>query len=160
MTSMTDEEKRSMAGVDAKARALLDRTQSLPEQQFAGLHGTLRGMKPSTGSAAQDDPFGSWDPPRAGPPLTSVQVAGVELKAGDRVRLRPHRRADVMDIALRGKAATITSIEQDYEDKVHVVVTIDDDPGKEWALNGGPGHRFFFALDEIELPDDQTEGPT
>jgi hydrogenase maturation protease len=41
--AMTDEEKREMRGVDAQARHILDRTESLTPEQFLRLHGTLRG---------------------------------------------------------------------------------------------------------------------
>jgi hydrogenase maturation protease len=43
--TLTDEEKRSMAAVDERARALLQRTESLPEEQFRRLHGTLRSVE-------------------------------------------------------------------------------------------------------------------
>jgi hypothetical protein len=44
--TLTDEEKRSMAAVDSRARALLERTESLAEEQLMGLHGTIRGLRP------------------------------------------------------------------------------------------------------------------
>jgi hypothetical protein len=75
---------------------------------------------------------------------------GVEIKAGDRVRLRPLGRADIFDIALNGKVATIVSIEQDYENRIHVSVAVEDDPGQDFGLQGKPGHRFFFGIDEVE----------
>jgi hypothetical protein len=88
--------------------------------------------------------------------LDRAVSGGVEIKAGDRVRLRPLGRADVLDIALDGKMATVVSIEQDFEDRIHVAVTVDDDPGREFGLTGQPGHRFFFGIDEIEpLPKQQ-----
>jgi hydrogenase maturation protease len=91
-------------------------------------------------------------------PAGSLTVAGVEVKPGDRVRLRPGKRGDVMDIALAGKTAMIDSIEQDYEGKFHVCVVADDDPGRDIGILRQPGHRFFFDPEEIEpLPPDQTE---
>jgi hydrogenase maturation protease len=82
----------------------------------------------------------------------------VEVKPGDRVRLRPGKRGDVMDIALAGKTAMIESIEQDYEDKFHVCVVADDDPGRDIGIMRQPGHRFFFDPEEVEpLPADQQE---
>jgi len=50
-----------------------------------------------------------------------LTVGGAEIKSGDRVRLRPHKGGDVLDIAL------VESIEQDYEGKNHVCVVLDDD---------------------------------
>jgi hypothetical protein len=83
-------------------------------------------------------------------PIERVQVHGVDLKQGDRVRLRPRSGGDIMDIALAGKTATIESIEQDYENNVHLAVVVDDDPGKDMGLLRQPGHRFFFSLTEVE----------
>jgi hypothetical protein len=83
-------------------------------------------------------------------PVDHVVVSGVELRRGDRVRLRPRQGGDVFDLALAGKAATIESLEQDYEGKIHLAVVIDDDPGKDMGLLRQPGHRFFFDPQEVE----------
>ena len=80
----------------------------------------------------------------------SVSVAGVEMKKGDRVRLRPRAGGDVFDLALAGKLAAIESIEQDYEGKLHLAVVLDDDPGKDLGVLRQPGHRFFFSPQEVE----------
>lgn len=94
-------------------------------------------------------------------PIDHLQIAGVDLKAGDRVRLRPHQGGDVLDIALAGQSATIEAIEQDYEGKVHVCVVLDDDPGRDLGLMRQPGHRFFFDPGEIEpLPQDESSQNT
>jgi len=66
------------------------------------------------------------------------------------VRLQPRDGADILDMALRGKIATIESIEQDYENNVHLAVVIDDDPGRDLGMLRQPGHRFFFTPDEVE----------
>ncbi len=93
------------------------------------------------------DPFGGVDQLRK---LDHTTACGVELKPGHRIRLRPIGRADIIDIALAGMTATIISIEQDFEDRVHLAVSIDDDPGSDLAITGKPGHRFFFGIDEVE----------
>lgn len=82
--------------------------------------------------------------------LASVMVAGVEVRPGDLVRLRPRAGGDVFDLALAGKTATIESIEQDYEGKAHLAVVVDDDPGRDLGMLRQPGHRFFFAPEEVE----------
>ena len=82
--------------------------------------------------------------------LEHVRVSGVELKPGDQVRLRPSTGGDIFDLALAGKTATIESIEQDYENKVHLAVVVDDDPGRDLGLKRQPGHRFFFSPEEVE----------
>jgi hydrogenase maturation protease len=82
--------------------------------------------------------------------VATLQIAGVEVKSGDRVRLRPGRRADIFDMALAGKTAVIESIEQDYEGNFHICVVADDDPGRDIGMMRQPGHRFFFFPEEIE----------
>ena len=83
-------------------------------------------------------------------PVASVPVGGVELRAGDRVRLRPRSGGDVLDLALAGRTALVEAIEQDYEGELHLAVVLDDDPGRDLGLLRQPGHRFFFLVEEIE----------
>ncbi len=82
--------------------------------------------------------------------LECVQAGPYEIRTGDRVRLRPSRRADVMDIALQGRVATVESIEMDFEDRCHLAVVVEDDPGAHLGFARQIGHRFFFALNEVE----------
>ena len=83
-------------------------------------------------------------------PVESLEISGVQVRRGDRVRLRPRPGGDIFDLALAGKIAAIESIEQDYEGKLHVCVVLDDDPGRDIGLMRQPGHRFFFAASEVE----------
>lgn len=91
--------------------------------------------------------------------LDCVHVGAYEIHRGDRVRLRPRRRADVIDLVLRGKVATVEAIELDFDDRFHLVVVVDDDPGADLGFARQIGHRFFFAPDEIEPIEDQ-DAPT
>jgi len=142
LLTMTDEEKREMRAVDEHARRLLERTENLSEDSLLKMHGVMR--RPETAAIDFDDFFG------ASTPLQRVTVEGVALQAGDRVRLRPKARADVMDIALNGQTAVIEAIEQDMEKRVHLAVVLENDPGKDLGLLRQPGHRFFYGLDEVE----------
>ncbi len=137
--TMTDDEKREMRDVDARARMILERTESLGAADQLQMHGAMR-------DAAAFDPdfFSSNDR------LEGVTVGDVYLKAGDAVRIRPKVRADVMDIALAGKAAVIDAVEQDAEGKVHLALVLQDDPGRDLGHLRQPGHRFFYGVDEIE----------
>lgn len=92
----------------------------------------------------------SWNPDHDGRRLECIHVGSAEIRAGDRVRLLPHGRADIMDLALAGKTATVEAIEQDFEDRVYLAVTVDDDPGRDLGMLRQPGHRFFFQPDEVE----------
>jgi len=91
-----------------------------------------------------------WELLEAKSPIDCVEIAGVQVRVGDRVRLRPRKGGDVMDLALAGQIATIEAIEQDYEGKSHVCVVLDDDPGRDLGLLRQPGHRFFFSPEEVE----------
>jgi hydrogenase maturation protease len=83
-------------------------------------------------------------------PVDHLEISGVEVRTRSRVRLRPRKGGDIMDIALAGQTATIECIEQDYEGKFHVCVVLDNDPGRDMGILRQPGHRFFFDADEVE----------
>jgi hypothetical protein len=82
--------------------------------------------------------------------LDRVSTPAGEDRVGGRVRLRPRAGGDIFDLALAGRTATVESIEQDYENRVHVAVLVDDDPGRDLGALRQPGHRFFFAPEEVE----------
>ena len=140
--TMTDEEKSEMRQVDAQARRILERTENLAEADLLKMHGIMRATPPVF---QPNEEF--FNPSKA---LGEVTVAGVTLKAGDRVRVRPKRRADVMDIALNGKIAIIESVLQDVDQQVQFALVLEDDPGRDLGMMRQPGHRFFYGADEVE----------
>ena len=73
----------------------------------------------------------SWSPEEDRRRVECVHVGAAEIRQGDRVRLRPRGRADIMDLALAGMTAIVDSIEQDFEGRVYLAVLVDDDPGKD-----------------------------
>jgi hydrogenase maturation protease len=87
---------------------------------------------------------------QATPGPDSAAVGGATIRRGALVRLRPKAGGDVFDLALAGRLAAVESIEQDAEGKLHVTVTLEDDPGRDLGAMRALGHRFFFAVDEIE----------
>lgn len=93
-----------------------------------------------------------WDPFREfeRPKVDVARWGDQELRPGDRVVLRPGGGADAFDLLLQGRIATIESIEQDFEDRIYLAVTIDDDPGRDFGAQRQPGHRFFFSPLEVE----------
>ena len=133
--TMTDQEKREMGGADRLAHKLLERTESLSVDHWMKMHGTMRDVK------ATEEFFNPSRP----------SVTGVGINPGDKVRLRPKGRADAFDLMLAGKIALVEAVEQDVENKVHVAVVLEDDPGRDLGLMRQPGHRFFYGPDEIEL---------
>ena len=44
--TLTDDEKREMSQSDERARQMLERTETMPVEQFMKLHGVLRGLRP------------------------------------------------------------------------------------------------------------------
>ncbi len=92
----------------------------------------------------------AWDPEPPTNFVRSLRIADRELKPGDRVRLRPAAGGDIFDLALAGRIATIEAVEVDFEDRLHVAVTVDDDPGSDLGQERQIGHRFFFRPEEIE----------
>lgn len=144
--AMTDAEKREMSAVDARARALLERTHALTAKDMARLHGVMR-----CGPSAADvhDPLAETKAVEK-PRLVSLLESGLDLSVGARVRLHPKSGGDILDMALEDKVAIVEAIERDFEDRVHVAVTLLDDPGRDLGAAGYPGHRFFFSRDEIE----------
>ncbi len=121
--TLSDREKEELRGGGDHAREILARTESLPPEQVAKMHGAIRGLRKTR----------------------------LEFRKGDRVRLRPRKKADIFDIALDGKVAVVESVERDFEDRVHLAVTVEDDPGRDFGIARQIGHRFFFSPEEVEL---------
>ncbi len=99
--TMTEDEKREMRESDDRARQILERTESLPEEQLMKLHGALRGLRAVRGDDILNR-YGSngsfcvtiesaW---------SSLEIQGTQIRRGDRVRLRPRAGGDVFDLAL------------------------------------------------------------
>jgi hydrogenase maturation protease len=133
--TLTEDERREALRTDAKSRAILERTFAQDEAAQLALHGTHR-------APLQDEQ--TLEPPRTSHARSRM------FAPGDAVRLHPKKGGDVFDLALRGERATIASIEEDFEGRVHYAVTVDADPGRDLGADGMPGHRFFFAADELE----------
>ena len=121
--TLSEAEKAELRRGDPRACRILERAEALSGEEQLRLHGRLRKPSSETGRA---------------------------ICVGERVRLRPKARADIFDLALAGRSATVRAVERDFEDRVHLSVTVDDDPGADLGVQGWPGHRFFFFLDEVE----------
>jgi hypothetical protein len=140
--TLTDAEKREIAAADPRSRAMLERTEALTPEELARLHGTFREPESPLRTAAVLAATAVETP--------AVRAAYGSLKIGDRVRLKPKPGGDIMDVVLRDQIGIVEAIERDFEDRVHVAVTILGDPGRDLGIDRMPGHRFFFAADEVE----------
>jgi hydrogenase maturation protease len=95
------------------------------------------------------DPRDFWTEQGA-PGPDSASVGDTTIRKGSRVRLRPKVGGDVFDLALADRLAVVEGIDEDADGKLHVSVTLDDDPGRDLGAARILGHRFFFGLDEVE----------
>ncbi|WP_245666560.1 hypothetical protein [Actinomadura latina] len=139
--TLTEAEKREARGTDARAAAILDRTESMPREVFSRLHGAVRSLAPVAAAAPGDG--------GAPPDPDSVVVAGVAVAKGSRVRLRPRTRGtDPQDRFLDGRTARVEAVLTDVDDATHLAVTVEDDPAAE--LNQWYGRFRYFAPDEVE----------
>jgi hydrogenase maturation protease len=94
------------------------------------------------------------------PGAGAVNVHGVIVAAGSRVRLRPRATRDLMDRALEGRVAVVHRVEQDLGDDFSFAVTLEGDPARDLGPGAQIGHRFFFAPDEVEpLVDGEAGAP-
>src|SRR5436309_720560 len=89
-----------------------------------------------------------WDElERPGP--ESIVIDGVEVRRGTRVRLHPVDRRDILSAAVDGRTGVVESIEELLEGGIRLAVSPHDDPGRDLGP-ARPGHRFFFAPEEVE----------
>ena len=122
--TLSEEEKREIRGAADRGSEILARTEMLPPEHLGKLHGAIRSLRRS---------------------------AQLGFREGDRVRLHPRKKADIFDLVLEGKIAIVEAVEQDFEDRVHLAVTVEDDPGRDLGAARQIGHRFFFSPEEVEL---------
>ena len=149
--TMTDAEKDEMRQADEVGRHLLQRTEAMSGEQRMNLHGAIREMRPARASAGGDGETEPWDFFGNSTRVERVTVNGTSYETGARVCIRPKSRADIMDMALEGRLAEIEAIEQDFEGRIHLALILHDDPGADLGRMRQPGHRFFFAPDDVEL---------
>ncbi|MEU8630641.1 hypothetical protein AB0C38_00615 [Amycolatopsis sp. NPDC048633] len=131
--TLTDEEKREARATDPRAAAIVDRVDAMPPELLDRLHGTVRYLRSVTGE----------------PESETVTVAGVDVTAGSKVRLRPSLRGtDAQDMFLAGLTATVRNVLSDVDGVTYVAVTVDADPAADLQTTHG---RFrYFSPEEIE----------
>lgn len=148
--TLTEEEKREARATDPRAAEIIDRVDSMPAELLERLHGAIRSVRPATEPAAETPPW--WDPgvdASVSPETDQVEVAGVAVARGSRVRLCPGaRRADAQDMFLAGRVARVEGVFLDVEDKRYLAVTLEEDPAAE--LHQWHGRYLYFAPDEVE----------
>ena len=144
--TLTEDEKREARATSDRARSIVERSDQMPPEVFERLHGAIRYMQPSVGQPADWQSF--LNPPgETAPEEASLQVGETIVAKGSRVRLRPSRRADSMDLFLAGRVARVHGVYRDLDNQTYVAVAMDDDPAADLS---GIGRFFYFYPDEIE----------
>lgn len=127
--ALSASEREQIAAQDPKVREMLARADATTPEQLMDLHGRVR----------LEDPPGERE----------VTFAGVTYRRGDKVVLHPAPSNDVYDKLLDGRSATIHRLFIRVDDRLHIGVTIDDDPMQE--ILGESGRFLFFFAEEVEV---------
>jgi hypothetical protein len=129
--TLSDGERAAIDEGDPKVRAMVERAAAATPTEILRLHGLMRPV-------VEDVPGES-----------ETVVGAVVVRRGAKLVLRPKRGADAHDFMLAGRTATLERIYIDYDDAVHLGVTVDSDPMQEVLRESG---RFlFFKTDEVEV---------
>jgi hypothetical protein len=138
--ALSDEERASIAQQDPKVREMLARAEAAGPEEIARVRGrvTISDLPPAHRPGPADV---------AGEPAISVD--GITYRRGAKVMLRPGFGRAPQDHVWADRMATIERIYRDYEDGVHIAVTVDDDPGQE--LMRDIGRYLYFKPTEVEV---------
>ena len=72
--TLTDQEKLEIGRTDERARQILERTESMPPEQFMKMHGVLRGLRDSQEQTAMNE--WEWQLLEEVSPVESITVSG------------------------------------------------------------------------------------
>ncbi len=143
--ALSDSEREEIERQDPAVREMIARASAATPAEIVALHGRVTLRDPQTDEPPVEPP-GLVDP-RAGEEVAYVN--GVTYRRGGKVVIRPRPDADLHARLLDGRTATIERIFTDYDGKMHLGVTIDDDPGQE--LMRDTGRYLFFFAQEVEV---------
>ena len=141
--ALSDGERDELAGADPAVRAMIERAVSATPADIVALHGRVTVSDPASSPAPEADAEIRGE--------ETIVVDGREFRRGGHVRLRPtgsHPPRNAQDHLLEGRSATIERIYVDYDDAVHLCVTVDDDPGQD--IMRDIGQYLYFKPDEVE----------
>jgi hypothetical protein len=154
--ALTDQEKKEARATDDRAAAIIDRTDSMPPEIMERLHGTIRYVRDATAAESSTPEVPWWDPgadSSVSPETDVIDIEGVSVRKGSRVRLRPgSRRTDAQDLFLMSRIARVEGVFFDVDGNNHLAVTLEDDPAAE--LHEWYGRFLYFAPDEVEPLED------
>jgi hypothetical protein len=143
--ALSDEERAAIESQDPAVSEMVARAAATTQEELLALHGrvTVRDRvttEPPKPSAAVRDPSAGE---------MEAEVDGRIFRRGGKVVLRPGPDADLHARMLEGRSATVERIFVAYDGKVHLAVTVDDDPGQD--LMRETGRFLFFFAPEVEV---------
>ncbi|MGA8336991.1 MAG: hypothetical protein WB761_19805, partial [Solirubrobacteraceae bacterium] len=142
---LSDSERAEIERADPAVREMIERAAAATPEDIIALHGRVEIRDPETLSPPTEPP--GLPDPAAGQPEATVD--GVRFARGFKVVIRPGPDADIQARMLDGRIATIERILTDYDGKVHLGVTVDDDPGRD--LLRETGRFLYFFAPEVEV---------
>lgn len=128
--ALSEAEREEIVQQDPAVREMIERAAAATPEDLMRLHGRVTMRDPRAGEA-------------------EATAGGVTFRRGAKVVLRPDPDRDPYDRMLHGRAATVERIYLDVDDRVHLAVSIDDDPGRDLMRDSGRYH--FFRPEEVEL---------
>jgi hypothetical protein len=138
--ALSDGERRELGDADPAVKAMIARAVSATPQDIMDLHGRVTVKDPGPAQDGADTDVRGEE---------AIVVDGRSFTRGGRVVLRPERNRNAQDHLLEGRSATIERILIDYDDAVHLCVTVDDDPGQD--LMRDIGRYLYFKPTEVEV---------
>jgi hypothetical protein len=143
--TLTDEERASIEADDPVVKEMIERAAATTPEELLSLHGRVTVRDPVT--TEPPTPSADVRDPSAGE--REAEVDGRVFRRGGKVVIRPGPDADLHARMLDGRSATIERIFIEYDGKVHLAVTVDDDPGQD--LMRETGRFLFFFAPEVEV---------
>jgi hypothetical protein len=136
--ALSDGEREELAHADPAVKAMIERAVKATPEDIMALHGRVTVTDPAPAAEADSDVRGE----------ERIVVEGRTFSRGGHVVLRPERNRNAQDHLLDGRSATIERIYIDYDDQVHLCVTVDDDPGQD--IMRDIGRYLYFKPTEVE----------
>jgi hypothetical protein len=138
--ALSDGERDELAHADPAVKAMIERAVSATPQDIIALHGRVTVKdKEEPSDGADTDVRGE----------EAIEVDGRTFARGGHVVLRPDPNRHAQDHLLAGHSATIERILIDYDEQVHICVTVDDDPGQD--IMRDIGRYLYFKPTEVEV---------
>ncbi len=129
--ALSEAERAAIAAGDSRVAEMVERASTATPDDLLRLHGLMQPVEEEI------------------PGEEETVVGGVTVRRGTKLVLRPGPGADAHDFLLAGRTATLERIYVDYDDAVHLAVTVDSDPMQEVLRESG---RFlFFKPHEVEV---------